>query len=50
MSERPVSEQAAVLADQLQAVVDQLPTYAARTPDLSIAGTRHIAEPKPEAS
>lgn len=34
--ERPVSEQAGVLADTLQAVVDQLPTYAARTPDLSI--------------
>lgn len=34
--ERPVSEQAADLADTLQAVVDQLPTYAARTPDLSI--------------
>lgn len=34
--ERPVSEQARDLADQLQAVVDQLPTYAARTPDLSI--------------
>ncbi|QRY43146.1 hypothetical protein JVX93_21620 [Mycolicibacterium boenickei] len=36
MSERPVSEEAETLADTLQAVVDQLPTYAARTPDLTI--------------
>ena len=36
MSERPVSEEAETLADTLQAVMDQLPTYAARTPDLSI--------------
>ena len=36
MTERPVSEQAANLADTLQSVMDQLPTYAARTPDLSI--------------
>ena len=34
--ERPVSEEAETLANTLQAVMDQLPTYAARTPDLSI--------------
>ncbi|WP_167857719.1 hypothetical protein [Mycobacterium sp. DL99] len=36
MSERPVSEEAETLADTLQAVVDQIPKYSVRTPDLTI--------------
>lgn len=34
--ERPVSEQAGVLADQLETILHSLPTYGAREPGLSL--------------
>lgn len=34
--ERPVSEQARDLADQLEAITHSLPTYGAREPGLSL--------------
>ncbi|NOQ62752.1 hypothetical protein [Mycolicibacterium fortuitum] len=34
--ERPVSEQARVLADQLETITHSLPTYGAREPGLSL--------------
>lgn len=43
MSERPVSEEAETLADQLQAVADQIPKYSVRTPDLTIGFGIHLA-------